>query len=153
MRAEREKRAVILHVRRHARRRDQQRRRREAAGDQGVGGEEAQQINEAEGAAAAILAIAGATAEGLRKVAEQIQIPGGTEAVQPAGGGAVHRPIRELAKAGNTFVIPANIADLTSMFALATNILGSWSGAAGGRPPGRQRFRRCARRRRPRPMR
>ena len=41
-----------------------------------------QQINEAEGAAAAILAIANATAEGIRQVAEPIQLPGGFEAVQ-----------------------------------------------------------------------
>jgi len=41
-----------------------------------------QQINETEGAAAAILAIAQATAERLRKVAETIQVPGGQEAVQ-----------------------------------------------------------------------
>jgi len=69
-------------------------------------------------------------------VAEQIQVPGGTEAVQLRVAEQYIARFGELAKAGNTFVIPANIADLTSMFALATNILGSKQGAAGVPPAG-----------------
>ena len=41
-----------------------------------------QQINEAEGQAQAILAVATATAEGIRQVAEAIGTDGGMEAVQ-----------------------------------------------------------------------
>jgi len=40
-----------------------------------------QHINEAEGQGATILAVAEATAEGIRKIAESIQAPGGFEAV------------------------------------------------------------------------
>ena len=136
MRAEREKRAVILASEGT---RDAAINNAEGQKQQVIKASEAkkqQQINEAEGAAAAILAIAGATAEGLRKVAEQIQIPGGTEAVQLRVAEQYIARFGELAKAGNTFVIPANIADLTSMFALATNILGSRPGAGGGSPTG-----------------
>jgi len=134
MRAEREKRAVILASEGT---RDAAINNAEGQKQQVIKASEAkkqQQINEAEGAAAAILAIAGATAEGLRKVAEQIQIPGGPEAVQLRVAEQYIARFGDLAKAGNTFVIPANIADLTSMFALATNILGSKPG--GGTPSG-----------------
>ncbi len=41
-----------------------------------------QQINEAEGEAAAILAVAGATAEGLEKVAAALNSEGGDKAMQ-----------------------------------------------------------------------
>jgi hypothetical protein len=40
----------------------------------------------------------------------------------------------DLAKESNTLVIPANVADLASMFALATNILGSKKGPDGPSP-------------------
>src|SRR5918999_1539722 len=82
MRAEREKRAVIL----------TSEGQRDAAINTAEGekqqvikaseGKKQQQINEAEGQAAAILAIADATANGIRKVAEAIQQPGGFEAVK-----------------------------------------------------------------------
>src|SRR5215475_8782544 len=71
MRAEREKRALIL----------TSEGQRDAAINSSEGKKQ-QQINEAEGHAAAILAIADATASGIRKVAEAIQQPGGFEAVQ-----------------------------------------------------------------------
>src|SRR5512140_2662204 len=69
MRAEREKRAVILTS--------------EGERDAAVNNAEGKkQLNEAEGQANAILAIASATAEGLRKVGDAIEQPGGVEAVQ-----------------------------------------------------------------------
>src|SRR5580765_1283931 len=82
MRAEREKRAVILTSEGE---RDAAINNAEGQKQQVIKASEAkkqQQINEAEGAAAAILAIAAATSEGIRKVAETIQTPGGYEAVQ-----------------------------------------------------------------------
>src|SRR5213594_1006328 len=82
MRAEREKRALIL----------TSEGQRDAAINNAAGekqqaikaseGKKQQQINEADGQAAAILAIAEATASGIRKVAESIEQPGGFEAVQ-----------------------------------------------------------------------
>jgi len=73
MRAEREKRAVILTSEGE---RDAAINAAEGQKQQVIKSSEAkkqQQINEAEGAAAAILAIATATADGIRKVAETIQ--------------------------------------------------------------------------------
>src|SRR4029434_8276239 len=82
MRAEREKRAVILTSEGE---RDAAVNSAEGQKQQVIKASEAkkqQQINEAEGAAAAILAIASATADGTRRVAEAINLPGGFEAVQ-----------------------------------------------------------------------
>ena len=82
-----------------------------------------QQINEAEGAASAITAIATATAEGLRKVAESTQIPGGYEAIQLRVAEQYIGKFGELAKSSNTLVLPANVADVGSMLALAMNMI------------------------------
>src|SRR5215207_8922708 len=82
MRAEREKRAVILTSEGT---RDAQINNAEGRKQETIKASEArkqQQINEAEGQASAILAVATATAEGLRRVAEAIKLPGGYEAVQ-----------------------------------------------------------------------
>src|SRR5437867_8857688 len=82
MRAEREKRAVILASEGE---RDAAINQAEGQKQQVIKASEAkkqQQINEAEGGAAAILAIATATAEGLRTVAAATQVAGGQEAVQ-----------------------------------------------------------------------
>jgi regulator of protease activity HflC (stomatin/prohibitin superfamily) len=81
-----------------------------------------QQINEADGEAQAILAVATATAEGLRKVAASMTAEGGNEAMQLRIAEQYVAQFGELAKAGNTFVVPANLADLTTMIALATDI-------------------------------
>ncbi|MGH7895820.1 MAG: band-7 C-terminal domain-containing protein, partial [Candidatus Binatia bacterium] len=83
-----------------------------------------QQINEAEGGAAAIRAIATATAEGIRAVAQTIQQPGGMEAVQLRVAEQYVNRFGELAKAGNTLVLPANLTDVGSMIALAMNVIG-----------------------------
>ena len=124
MRAEREKRAVIL-----ASEGDRDAAINEAEGQKQrvIKASEAkkqQQINEAEGAASAILAIAGATAEGIRKVAESIQVQGGFEAVQLRVAEQYIGKFGELAKASNTLVLPANVSDVGSMIALAMNVIG-----------------------------
>ncbi len=122
MRAEREKRAVVLTS--------------EGARDAAINNAEGQKqqvikqseatrqraINEAEGQAAAILAVATATAEGIRKVAETIQQPGGTEATQLRVAEQYIVQFGELAKAGNTIVLPANVGDVASMVALAMKV-------------------------------
>src|SRR5574342_137373 len=77
MRAECEKRAVILTSEGQ---RDAAINNAEGAKQETIKASEArktQQINEAEGQASAILSIANATAEGIRRVAESTQIPGG----------------------------------------------------------------------------
>ncbi|MGD9726172.1 MAG: SPFH domain-containing protein [Nitrospiraceae bacterium] len=123
MRAEREKRAVILTSEGE---RDAAINQAEGEKQQVIKASEAkkqQQINEAEGAAAAITAIATATAEGLRKVAESTQIPGGYEAVQLRVAEQYIGKFGELAKTSNTLVLPANVADVGSMLALAMNMI------------------------------
>jgi len=119
MRAEREKRAVILTSEGE---RDAAINQAEGEKQQVIKASEAkkqQQINEAEGAAAAILAIAQATAEGLRKVAETIQVPGGQEAVQLRVAEQYITKFGELAKTTNTLILPATVSDVGSMIALA----------------------------------
>ena len=123
MRAEREKRAVILTSEGE---RDAAINQAEGEKQQVIKASEAkkqQQINEAEGAAAAITAIATATAEGLRKVAESTQVPGGYEAVQLRVAEQYIGKFGELAKTSNTLVLPANVADVGSMLALAMNMI------------------------------
>jgi regulator of protease activity HflC (stomatin/prohibitin superfamily) len=131
MRAEREKRAVILTSEGQ---RDAMVNNAEGEKQQVIKASEAnkqQQINEAEGQAAAILAVATATAEGIRKVADAIQNAGGYEAVQLRVAEQYLIQFGELAKAGNTLILPANLTDVASMIALAMNIIGRQGGAAG----------------------
>jgi regulator of protease activity HflC (stomatin/prohibitin superfamily) len=123
MRAEREKRAVILGSEGQ---RDAAINEAEGEKQQVIKASEAkkqQQINEAEGEASAILAIATATSEGIRKVAEAIQDPGGFEAVQLRVAEQYIGEFGELAKASNTLVLPASVADVGSMIALAMNVI------------------------------
>ena len=123
MRAEREKRAVILTSEGE---RDAAINQAEGEKQQVIKASEAkkqQQINEAEGAASAIMAIASATADGLRKVAESTQIPGGYEAVQLRVAEQYITKFGELAKASNTLVLPANVSDVGSMLTLAMNMI------------------------------
>ena len=123
MRAEREKRAVILTSEGE---RDAAINQAEGKKQQVIKASEAkkqQQINEAEGAAAAILAIAQATAQGLHKVAETIQMPGGQEAVQLRVAEQYITKFGELAKTTNTLILPATVSDVGSMIALAMNAI------------------------------
>jgi regulator of protease activity HflC (stomatin/prohibitin superfamily) len=122
MRAEREKRAVILTSEGT---RDAAINTAEGGKQQVIKASEAkrqQQINEAEGQAAAILAVATATAEGIRQVAETIRQPGGTEATQLRVAEQYIKQFGEIAKVGNTIVLPANVADIASMVAMATKV-------------------------------
>jgi len=124
MRAEREKRAVILTSEGE---RDAAINTAEGEKQQVIKASEAkkqQQINEAEGAAEAILAIAGATSEGIRKVAETIQMPGGYEAVQLRVAEQYILQFGELAKATNTVILPASVADVGGMIQLAMSMIG-----------------------------
>lgn len=123
MRAEREKRAVILTSEGE---RDAAINQAEGEKQQVIKASEAkkqQQINEAEGAASAILAIAQATAEGLRKVAETIQVPGGQEAVQLRVAEQYITKFGELARTNNTLILPASVSDVGSMIALAMSAI------------------------------
>jgi regulator of protease activity HflC (stomatin/prohibitin superfamily) len=122
MRAEREKRAVILTSEGE---RDAKINEAEGEKQRVIKESEAakqQQINEAEGEAQAIMAVATATAEGLRRVANAVIDKGGSEAMQLRIAEQYIGEFGKLAKTGNTYVVPANLGDLTSMMALATDI-------------------------------
>ncbi len=124
MRAEREKRAVILTSEGA---RDAAINTADGTKQEVIKASEArkqQQINEAEGQAAAIMAVATATAEGIRRVAEAIKLPGGYEAVQLRVAEQYITQFGELARESNTLVLPANVADVGSMIALAMKAIG-----------------------------
>jgi regulator of protease activity HflC (stomatin/prohibitin superfamily) len=123
MRAEREKRAVILTSEGT---RDAAINTAEGMKQEVIKQSEArktQQINEAEGQASAITSVATATAAGIRSVAEAIKLPGGQEAVQLRVAEQYIGQFGELAKKSNTIVLPANVADVGSMIALAMKFI------------------------------
>jgi regulator of protease activity HflC (stomatin/prohibitin superfamily) len=135
MRAEREKRAVILNSEGE---RDAVINQAEGDKQQVIKASEAaklKQINEADGEAAAILAVAAATAGGLRKVAEATQVSGGYEAVQLRVAEEYITQFGELAKESNTLVLPASVADVGSMIALAMSAIKQVKAADGSVPP------------------
>lgn len=123
MRAEREKRATVLNSEGS---RDSAINEAEGEKQQAIKASEAnkqQQINEADGQAAAILTVANATAEGIRKIADAIQAPGGYQAVQLRVAEQYLNQFGNLAKEGNTLIVPASLSDAGSMIALAMNII------------------------------
>jgi regulator of protease activity HflC (stomatin/prohibitin superfamily) len=135
MRAEREKRAVILSSEGT---RDAAINTAEGQKQQVIKASEAtrqQQINEAEGQAAAILAVATAAAEGIRQVAQAVRVDGGYEAVQLRVAEQYITQFGELAKATNTLVLPASVGDVGSMIALAMNMIRQQPPAAGAQSP------------------
>ena len=124
MRAEREKRAVVLtsegerDAKINQAEGDKQRVIKESEGTK------QRQINEAQGQASAILAVATATAEGLKQVGEALAGRGGLEAMQLRIAEAYVKQFGTLAsEASSTLVVPANLSDVASMIALATNVL------------------------------
>lgn len=74
--------------------------------------EKLKQINEAEGRAQEIQLIAEATAQGLAKIALAIEQPGGTEAVNLRVAEQYVKEFGKLAKANNTMIIPAELANI-----------------------------------------
>ena len=123
MRAEREKRAVILTSEGE---RDAAINEAEGAKQQVIKASEAakqQQINEAEGEAEAILTVAAATAGGITGVAEAIRGPGGADAVQLKVAQDYIEKFGELARTNNTMILPASVADAASMMATAMSII------------------------------
>ena len=144
MRAEREKRAVILTSEGQ---RDAAVNSAEGEKQQTIKASEArkqQQINESEGQAAAILAVATATAEGIKRVAEATQAPGGQEAIQLR---VAEQYINEFGKVINnadTIILPSNLSDVASMISTAMSVVSQHTPAAQPRR-GRARAARVSR--------
>ncbi len=134
MRAEREKRAIVLTS--------------EGARDAAINNAEGekqkvikeseaakqQQINVAEGEATAILTVATATAEGLRRVADALQAPGGMQALQLRVAEAYIAQFGNLAKQGTTLIVPSTLSDISGMIASAMNVVRA-TGYAAPRDP------------------
>jgi regulator of protease activity HflC (stomatin/prohibitin superfamily) len=88
-------------------------------------GEKMKRINEAEGRAQEIEMIAIATAEGIRKIAESIQAPGGEDAVNLRVAEQYIREFGKLAQKSNSVIIPSNLSDIGGMVASVTSLLKS----------------------------
>jgi len=123
MRAEREKRAVILTSEGV---RDAAVNTAEGEKQQVIKASEArrqQQINEAEGQASAILAVATANAEGIKRVAEATRAPGGAEAIQLKVAEQYIQEFGKVINSADTIILPSNLSDVAAMITTAMNVV------------------------------
>ncbi|MDP4583046.1 MAG: paraslipin [Verrucomicrobiales bacterium] len=81
------------------------------------------QVNEAEGKAREIEMLATATATGIRMIAEAIQSPGGSDAVNLRIAEQYVKEFGNLAKTNNTLIIPNNLADIGGTVAALAKML------------------------------
>jgi regulator of protease activity HflC (stomatin/prohibitin superfamily) len=95
-------------------------------------GERQAAINRAQGEASAILAVAEANALAIQKIALAIQSTGGMEAVNLKVAEQYVTAFGNLAKTGNTLIVPANLSDMSSMIASALAIVRPVGGAGAG---------------------
>lgn len=119
MRAEREKRSVILTSEGE---RDAAVNSAEGQKQQVIKSSEAsrqRQMNEAEGQASAIRAVATAQAEAIAAVANAVKQPGGYEAIQLRLAEQYIAQFGNIAKASTTLVVPTNIGDVAGTLATA----------------------------------
>ena len=138
MRAEREKRAVVLTSEGE---RDAKINAAEGDKQRVIKASEAskqQQMNEADGQASAILSVATATAEGLRRVGSALTDKGGIVAMQLRIGEEYVRQFGKMAKESTTLVVPGQLSDLASVVSMATSIVrrpGAQGSATPSGPP------------------
>ena len=85
-------------------------------------GEMQKRINEATGRAKEIELVALATAEGLRKVAESLTVPGGENALNLRIAEQYLKEFGNLARTNNTMIIPSNLSDLAGTVASLTSV-------------------------------
>lgn len=134
MRAEREKRAVVLESEGD---RDAKINRAEGEKQEVIKQSEAskqQQINVAQGQAEAIREVADATAHAIRQVAESTTGPGGMEAINLRVAEQWIKQFGQVAKEGNTLILPANFGDMSSLIATVMTTIKATS-PGGTRPP------------------
>ena len=86
-------------------------------------GEKQAAINTAQGEAEAIKAVAAATAQAIQQVALAIQSPGGMDAVNLKVAEKYVEAFGNVAKQGNTLILPGNLADMGTMVATAMSIV------------------------------
>jgi len=86
-------------------------------------GERQAAINRAMGEAEAVKLVASATAEAIAMVASAIKQPGGMESVNLKVAQQYVDAFGEIARKGNTMILPANAADVAGMVATAMKII------------------------------
>ena len=86
-------------------------------------GERQAAINKAQGEASAILAVAEANAQAIAKIGHAIRGEGGTEAVNLKVAEEYVAAFGNLAKQGNTLIVPGNLGEMSSMIASALQIV------------------------------
>jgi regulator of protease activity HflC (stomatin/prohibitin superfamily) len=123
MRAEREKRAAIAESEGHRQAQiniaDGEKQQAIKASE----GEKLRLVNEAEGRAREIELVANATAGGIRAIAAAINEPGGYDAVNLRVAEQYIGEFGNLAREGNTLIIPTNLADVGGLVAAATSVI------------------------------
>ncbi|HUQ29322.1 MAG TPA: SPFH domain-containing protein [Usitatibacter sp.] len=94
-------------------------------------GQKQAQINKAQGEAGAIELVANANANAVRVVATAMQLPGGTDAANLKVAQQYVEAFANIAKVGNTLIIPSNISDVAGVVASAMTVMDrTRSGAA-----------------------
>ncbi len=86
-------------------------------------GQKQAQINKAAGEAGAIELVANANANAVRAVATAMQMPGGMEAANLKVAQQYVDAFANIAKVGNTLIIPSNISDVAGVVASAMTVL------------------------------
>ncbi len=86
-------------------------------------GEKQAAVNRAMGEAEAVKLVARATAEAIHMVAQTIRQPGGMEAVNLKVAEQYVQAFGQVAKQGNTLILPGNMADVGSLVASAMTIV------------------------------
>lgn len=86
-------------------------------------GERQAAVNRAQGQAEAIRLMATATAEALREIGTAIHAPGGADAVNLRVAEQYVAAFSNIAKTGNTMIIPTNAADIASVVATSMKVM------------------------------
>ena len=86
-------------------------------------GEKVARINRAQGEAEALRLVAEANADAIRQIATALQTPGGNEAVNLKVAEQYVAAFSNLAKEGNTLIMPANVAEIGSLVAAGLKIV------------------------------
>ena len=86
-------------------------------------GDKQAQINKAQGEAAAIQLVADANAAAVRVVAAALETNGGLNAANMKVAQLYIEAFSNLAKAGNTLIIPQNVADVSGIVASAMTVM------------------------------
>jgi regulator of protease activity HflC (stomatin/prohibitin superfamily) len=86
-------------------------------------GERQAEINLAQGEAVAITAVADATADAIRKVAEAIRQPGGEQAVQLKVAEKAVEAYAQLAQKNNTMIVPGNMTEVSALIGTAMSLI------------------------------